>query len=156
MRHIVIRSPLFITLYAAFRWLINCGYLRCMPWLFCCFYVTHFGGSVILFSTTLMAGILFSPYMHKSAYGYFTFNYSRCRVSFHLLAGNATSPCLVLYLFIYLFMNNILTRYDFTCKKLCTKYKINNGDLPTGRAHTYAYKLHNIFRRIFKNIKTKT
>ena len=53
-------------------------------------------------------------------------------------------------------MNNILTRYDFTCKKLCTKYKINNGDLPTGRAHTYAYELHNIFRRIFKNIKTKT
>ena len=36
--------------------------------------------SVILFSTALMAGILFSPYMHKSAYGYFTFNYNRCRV----------------------------------------------------------------------------
>ena len=26
---------------------------------------------------------------------------------------------------------------------------------PTGRAHTHAYKLRNIFTRIFKNIKTK-
>ena len=30
---------------------------------------------------------------------------------------------------------------------------MNNGDLPTGSVH--AYKLHNIFTRIFKNIKTK-
>ena len=38
--------------------------------------------------------------MHKSAYGYFTFNYNRCRVFPSILACNATSPCLVLLYFL--------------------------------------------------------